>query len=132
MARERGLLLADTKYEFGTHNGEIYVIDEIHTPDSSRYFYADGYDEYLKTRSGEKPKHLSKEFVRQWLLEYGFSGLDGQKVPEMTDEFVESVSQRYIELYEKLTGKKFKAPTANIDLELRIEKNTTKALKELK
>ncbi|MGI9027503.1 MAG: phosphoribosylaminoimidazolesuccinocarboxamide synthase [Candidatus Saccharimonadales bacterium] len=100
-ARDQGLVLADTKYEFGKYNGEIFVIDEIHTPDSSRYFYVDGYEAYLKDRTGEVPRNLSKEFVRRWLLDQGFSGLEGQKVPELDDEFVELVSQRYSELYEQ-------------------------------
>lgn len=127
-ARKMGLVLADTKYEFGIYKDEIYVIDEIHTPDSSRYFYADGYENYTKDRTQEKPKHLSKEFVRQWLLENGFSGIDGQTVPEMTDEFVESVSQRYIELFEHLTGEKFSYPPGGDDPLNRIENNINKAL----
>ena len=128
-AREQNLVLADTKYEFGKYKDEIYVIDEIHTPDSSRYFYADGYDTYLKTRSGELPRHLSKEFVRQWLLEQGFSGLEGQKLPEMDDGFVDMVSKRYIELFEQLTGKPFDFPDPKIDPQQRIENNVNKALK---
>jgi phosphoribosylaminoimidazole-succinocarboxamide synthase len=130
MAREQGLILADTKYEFGKYNGEIYVIDEIHTPDSSRYFYADGYEAYLKDRNSEKPRNLSKEFVRQWLLENGFSGLEGQKVPEMSEEFVDSITKRYIELYEQLTGKPFEIPDESIDPLDRIEANIKKALKK--
>ena len=105
MAAERGLILVDTKYEFGKKDGEIYLIDEIHTPDSSRYFYADGYEE--RFAKGEQQRQLSKEFVREWLMENGFQGKPGQSVPEMTDEFVASVSDRYIELYEKITGEKF-------------------------
>lgn len=105
MAAERGLILVDTKYEFGLRNGELYLIDEIHTPDSSRYFYANGYAE--RQRKGEKQRQLSKEFVREWLMEHGFSGKEAQQVPEMDDSFVQSVSARYIELYEILSGKKF-------------------------
>lgn len=105
IASEQGLILVDTKYEFGKHNGEIYLIDEIHTPDSSRYFYQEGYDE--RQAMGEKQKQLSKEFVRQWLIENGFQGKDGQQVPEMTAEVVKSISERYIELFEKVTGEKF-------------------------
>lgn len=105
MAAERGLILVDTKYEFGKYNGEIYLIDEIHTPDSSRYFYQEGYQE--RQENGEKQKQLSKEFVRQWLIENGFQGKDGQAIPEMTDEVVQSISDRYVELYEKVTGDSF-------------------------
>jgi len=105
MAAEKGLILVDTKYEFGKHNGRIYLIDEIHTPDSSRYFYADGYQE--RQQKGEQQRQLSKEFVRQWLIENGFQGKDGQQIPEMNDEFVNTVTERYTELYEKITGKKF-------------------------
>ena len=105
IAREKGLILVDTKYEFGKKDGIIYLIDEIHTPDSSRYFYLDGYDE--RQASGEPQKQLSKEFVREWLMGHGFQGHAGQQAPEMTDEFVNSVSERYIELYEKITGEKF-------------------------
>lgn len=105
MAAEKGLILVDTKYEFGKHNGKVYLIDEIHTPDSSRYFYAEGYEERL--RQGQPQRQLSKEFVRQWLIDHGFMGQKGQQVPEMTDEFVASVSARYIELYEQLTGQPF-------------------------
>ncbi|MDR0613870.1 MAG: phosphoribosylaminoimidazolesuccinocarboxamide synthase [Dysgonamonadaceae bacterium] len=105
MAAQKGLILVDTKYEFGRKNGKIYLIDEIHTPDSSRYFYAEGYRERFER--GEEQKQLSKEFVRQWLLENGFQGKEGQEVPEMTPEYCESVSERYIELYEKITGEKF-------------------------
>jgi len=123
IAAKRGLLLVDTKYEFGkTKNGKIILIDEIHTPDSSRYFYEDGYQE--KQDRGEVQKQLSKEFVRQWLIENGFQGLDGQTIPEMTDQKIEEISNRYIELYENITGKKFeKANTENI-LD-RINKNVT-------
>jgi phosphoribosylaminoimidazole-succinocarboxamide synthase len=120
MAAERGLVLADTKYEFGKHGLEIILIDEIHTPDSSRYFYAGSMSE-------AKPKHLSKEFVREWLMDKGFSGQTGQTVPEMTDEFVTQVSERYIELYQEMTGEKFeKAPAG--DIMKRIEANVNKYL----
>lgn len=105
MAAEKGLILVDTKYEFGKHNDKIYLIDEIHTPDSSRYFYADGYEE--RFRKGEPQRQLSKEFVRQWLIENGFMGKPGQKVPEMTPEFIATVTDRYIELYEHVTGRPF-------------------------
>jgi len=126
-AKERGLLLVDTKYEFGkTRDGEIVLIDEIHTPDSSRYFYAEGYEE--RQEKGLPQKQLSKEFVRQWLIENGFQGLKGQVIPVMTDEKIEEISNRYIELYEQITGKPFqKADTSNI-LE-RIEKNVNNYLK---
>lgn len=120
MAAEKGLILVDTKYEFGKRDGKIYLIDEIHTPDSSRYFYAEGYQE--KFEAGEPQKQLSKEFVRQWLIENGFMGREGEQVPEMTDEYVNSVSERYIELYEHIVGKPFvKADTDN--LHARIEGN---------
>ena len=105
MAAEKGLILVDTKYEFGKKDGRIYLIDEIHTPDSSRYFYAEGYEDRLA--KGELQKQLSKEFVRQWLIENGFQGLEGQTVPEMTDELVNQISERYIELFENITGDKF-------------------------
>ena len=121
IARKRGLLLVDTKYEFGKNKaGEILLIDEIHTPDSSRYFYADGYDE--RQSRGEGQKQLSKEFVRQWLISNGFQGLEGQTVPEMTDEYINQVSERYIELYQNITGETFiKADLSNI--QQRIEDN---------
>ena len=113
MAAEKGLILVDTKYEFGLRDGKVILIDEIHTPDSSRYFYADGYEERLA--KGEPQKQLSKEFVREWLMAHGFMGKEGQQVPEMTDAFCEEVSERYIELYEHITGKKFeKAPEAHL------------------
>lgn len=113
MALERGLLLVDTKYEFGLHEGKIYLIDEIHTPDSSRYFYAEGYEE--RQRNGVEQKQLSKEFVRQWLIENGFQGLEGQSIPDMPNDFVELVTNRYIELYELIAGSKFvKSDTTNI------------------
>ncbi len=121
IAAKRGLILVDTKYEFGkTKDGVIVLIDEIHTPDSSRYFYAEGYAE--RQEKGEEQKQLSKEFVRRWLIENGFQGQDGQQIPNMTDEYIESVSERYIELYENILGEKFvKADIDNIDQ--RIEKN---------
>ena len=120
IAAERGLILVDTKYEFGKHNGTIYLMDEIHTPDSSRYFYSEGYQERFE--KGEAQKQLSKEFVREWLMENGFQGKEGQKVPEMTPAIVESISERYIELFENITGEKFvKEDTSNIAE--RIEKN---------
>jgi phosphoribosylaminoimidazole-succinocarboxamide synthase len=113
MAAERGLILVDTKYEFGLRNGEVILIDEIHTPDSSRYFYAEGYEE--RQANNEPQKQLSKEFVRQWLIENGFQGLEGQAMPVMPDDFVEVVTERYIELYERITGKTFeRASTENI------------------
>ena len=127
IAAERGLILVDTKYEFGKHNDTIYLMDEIHTPDSSRYFYSEGYEERFS--KGEPQKQLSKEFVREWLMDNGFQGKEGQHVPEMTDEIVTSISERYIELYEHITGEKFvKEDTSNIAE--RIEKNVTKHLKE--
>ena len=126
IAADRGLILVDTKYEFGkTKEGVIVLIDEIHTPDSSRYFYADGYQE--RQDNGEEQKQLSKEFVRRWLIENGFQGLEGQQIPDMTDAYIESVSERYIELYEKILGEKFvKADIANIDQ--RIDKNVLEYL----
>ena len=128
IAKEMGLILVDTKYEFGKKDGKIYLIDEIHTPDSSRYFYLDGYEE--RQQKGENQKQLSKEFVREWLMEQGFQGEEGQKVPEMPEEFVNEVSERYIELYEKITGDKFvKADATQIND--RIEKNVTAKLNEL-
>ena len=126
MAAEKGLILVDTKYEFGKSDNKIYLIDEIHTPDSSRYFYSEGYEERLK--KGEQQRQLSKEFVRQWLIENGFQGKDGQKVPEMTEEYVRSVSDRYIELYETITGEKFKKANSD-DILKRIETNVTDFLK---
>ena len=113
MALAQGLILVDTKYEFGILDGEVILIDEIHTPDSSRYFYADGFEE--RQSKGEEQKQLSKEFVRQWLIENGFQGLDGQEIPFMPDEFIQIISERYIELYERITGKEFvKSDTSNI------------------
>lgn len=123
MADERGLILVDTKYEFGKKDGKIFLIDEIHTPDSSRYFYKEGYQE--RQENGEPQKQLSKEFVREWLMENGFQGKDGQKIPEMNKEFVKSVSERYIELFEKVSGTKFEKPELENPLE-RIEKNVLK------
>ena len=120
MAAARGLILVDTKYEFGLRNGEVILIDEIHTPDSSRYFYAEGYEE--RQANNEPQKQLSKEFVRQWLIENGFQGLEGQTMPFMTDEFVQTITDRYIELYERITGKAFvKSDTS--DIQARIQKN---------
>jgi phosphoribosylaminoimidazole-succinocarboxamide synthase len=120
IAASMGLILVDTKYEFGKHNGQIYLIDEIHTPDSSRYFYADGYEE--RFARGEQQKQLSKEFVREWLMANGFQGKEGQAVPEMTPEFVGSVSERYIELYEGITGEKFVRADAR-EVVKRVEEN---------
>lgn len=128
IAAERGLILVDTKYEFGKDGDKIILIDEIHTPDSSRYFYADGYEE--KQRKGEKQRQLSKEFVREWLMENGFQGKEGQKVPEMMPEIVEKISERYMELYEHITGEKFQRTDTENVLQ-RIENNVSKALKEL-
>ena len=126
MADERGLILVDTKYEFGKKDGIIFLIDEIHTPDSSRYFYKDGYQR--RQENGEPQKQLSKEFVREWLMENGFQGKDGQKIPEMNKEFVESVSNRYIELFEKVSGTKFEKPDFKNPIE-RIEKNVLEFFK---
>ena len=125
IAAERGLILVDTKYEFGTHDGKIYLMDEIHTPDSSRYFYSQGYEE--KFQKGLPQRQLSKEFVREWLMENGFQGKAGQQVPEMTPQIVESISNRYIELYEHITGQTFnKESTDNV--QQRIEQNVSKYL----
>ena len=126
IAAERGLILVDTKYEFGKHNGTIYLMDEIHTPDSSRYFYSEGYEE--RFAKGEPQKQLSKEFVREWLMDNGFQGKEGQQVPEMTDEIVQSISDRYIELYEHITGETFVKEESG-DIAARIEKNVTEYLK---
>lgn len=128
MAAEKGLILVDTKYEFGKLADKVILIDEIHTPDSSRYFYADGYEE--RFAKGEPQRQLSKEFVRQWLIENGFMGRPGEKVPEMTDEICRSISERYIELYEHVTGKKF-VPADSDDLNRRIETNVLDCLNEL-
>lgn len=122
IANKMGLILVDTKYEFGLYKGEIYLMDEIHTPDSSRYFYLEGYEE--RQQKGEEQKQLSKEFVRRWLIENGFQGKDGQTIPSMSDDWVNEISSRYIELYEKVTGKKFiKALYQNIlsDIDLAIQ-----------
>lgn len=129
MAAEKGLILVDTKYEFGLRDGKVILIDEIHTPDSSRYFYADGYQERFE--KGEVQRQLSKEFVRQWLIDHNFMGKEGQVVPEMTPEFIESVSERYIELYEHVTGKKF-VKAEGADLAARIEDHVTDCLLNLK
>ena len=128
MAAERGLILVDTKYEFGIRDGKVMLIDEIHTPDSSRYFYADGYEE--RQAKGEPQKQLSKEFVRQWLIEHDFQGLDGQTMPDMPDSFVNTITERYIELFEKITGKNFEpADTSNI--QERIQNNVDRFLETL-
>lgn len=127
MANARGLLLADTKYEFGFLNGEIYLMDEIHTPDSSRYFYKDSYDAYLADNTADKPKQLSKEFMREWLIEKGFSNQPGEVAPKLDDEVIEMISQRYIELYEKLIGEKFIPDNSENPLK-RIEENINRAL----
>lgn len=127
MAAEKGLILVDTKYEFGKKDGKIYLIDEIHTPDSSRYFYADGYE--ARQAAGEKQKQLSKEFVREWLIDHNFQGLDGQILPHMPEEFVNSVTDRYIELFEKITGDTFEKAD-NSSIEARIESNVLNALRE--
>ncbi|WP_320052549.1 phosphoribosylaminoimidazolesuccinocarboxamide synthase [uncultured Acetobacteroides sp.] len=129
IAAQRGLILVDTKYEFGKKDGQIYLIDEVHTPDSSRYFYAEGYQERFE--KGEPQKQLSKEFVREWLMEHGFMGKAGQQVPEMTDAFVASVSERYIELYENIVGEPFVKGTDEEGLESRIEGNVNNFLKRL-
>ncbi len=128
IAAEKGLILVDTKYEFGKKNGKIYLIDEIHTPDSSRYFYADGYEE--RFAKGEKQKQLSKEFVREWLMENGFQGKEGQQVPEMTPEVVAGITERYIELYEQITGEKFEKIESS-DVLKRIEDHVNACLKGL-
>lgn len=129
MAAERGLILVDTKYEFGLHDGKVILIDEIHTPDSSRYFYADEYA--ARFEKGEEQRQLSKEFVRKWLISNGFMGKPGQKVPEMTPEYCREVSQRYIELYESITGEKF-IPADEEDLAARIFDNTENCLANLR
>ena len=121
IAAKHGLILVDTKYEFGKRDGKVYLIDEIHTPDSSRYFYADGYEE--KFAKGEPQKQLSKEFVRQWLIEHNFMNEPGQVMPEITDEYANSVSERYIELYEHITGEKFDRSTDQSNINARIENN---------
>lgn len=126
IAAQHGLILVDTKYEFGKRDGKVYLIDEIHTPDSSRYFYADGYEE--KFAKGEPQKQLSKEFVRQWLIEHNFMNEPGQVMPEITDEYAESVSDRYIELYEHITGEKFDKAAETGDIAARIEHNVAEWL----
>ncbi len=128
MAAKQGLILVDTKYEFGKVDDQIYLIDEIHTPDSSRYFYKEGYEE--RQQKGEAQKQLSKEFVRQWLIENGFQGKEGQQVPVMTPEKVSSISERYIELYEQIIGEKF-IKSENTDVLQRVEQNLTNALNKL-
>jgi phosphoribosylaminoimidazole-succinocarboxamide synthase len=128
IAAAQGLILVDTKYEFGKVGDQIYLIDEIHTPDSSRYFYSDGYEQ--RQASGEAQKQLSKEFVRKWLIENGFQGKDGQKVPEMTEDIIQSISNRYIELYEQITGEKFIKPQVQ-NIIVRVEKAINKAIVDL-
>ena len=128
IAAKMGLILVDTKYEFGKKDGKIYLIDEIHTPDSSRYFYAEGYEE--RQAKGERQKQLSKEFVREWLMENGFQGRDGEQVPEMTDEVVNGITERYIELYEQITGEKFQK-SEDTDVIKRIEENVTSFINSL-
>ncbi len=129
IAAKQGLILVDTKYEFGLKDGKVMLIDEIHTPDSSRYFYADGYEERLE--KGEEQKQLSKEFVRKWLISNGFMGRQGEVVPEMTKEYCEEVSERYIELYEHITGKKFERAADCGNLQERIFDNVANCLKTL-
>ncbi len=128
IAARQGLILVDTKYEFGKRDGKIYLIDEIHTPDSSRYFYADGYEE--KLAKGEPQRQLSKEFVRQWLIEHNFMNEPGQQMPEITDEYAESVSERYIELYEHITGESFSKADFEGDIASRIERNVAQYLSQ--
>ena len=127
IAAKQGLILVDTKYEFGKRDGKVYLIDEIHTPDSSRYFYAEGYEE--KLAKGEQQRQLSKEFVRQWLIEHNFMNEPGQVMPEITDEYAESVSERYIELYEHITGEKFDKAAESADIAKRIYENISYWLK---
>lgn len=129
MAEKQGLILVDTKYEFGKRNNQIYLIDEIHTPDSSRYFYADGYAENFEKNLPQR--QLSKEFVREWLMENNFQGRQGEQVPEMTDEIVENISNRYIELYENIVGEKFKKTEYTADIYVRIEENIKNMLARL-
>ena len=126
IAAEKGLILVDTKYEFGKRDGKVYLIDEVHTPDSSRYFYAEGYEE--KFAKGEPQRQLSKEFVRKWLIEHNFMNQPGQVMPEITDEYAQSVSDRYIELYEHITGEKFQKEESCEDIAARIENNVTEWL----
>ena len=130
IAAKHGLILVDTKYEFGKRDGKVYLIDEIHTPDSSRYCYADGYEE--KFAKGEPQKQLSKEFVRQWLIEHNFMNEPGQVMPEITDEYANSVSERYIELYEHITGEKFDRSTDQSNINARIENNVKAYLASVK
>ena len=130
IAQKQGLILVDTKYEFGKRDGKVYLIDEIHTPDSSRYFYADGYEE--KLAKGEPQRQLSKEFVRQWLIEHNFMNEPGQTMPEITDEYAQSVSDRYIELYEHIIGERFEKAADSDDLAARIEQNVAQYLKSKK
>lgn len=130
IAASKGLILVDTKYEFGKNGDKIYLMDEIHTPDSSRYFYAEGYDE--KFAKGEPQKQLSKEFVREWLMDNGFQGKEGQKVPEMTDEVVNGITARYVELYEGITGEKFDGKEESSDIAERIKKNVDNYIKSSK
>jgi len=130
VAAEKGLILVDTKYEFGKRDGKVMLIDEVHTPDSSRYFYAEGYEE--RFRKGLPQRQLSKEFVRQWLIERNFMNQPGQTVPEMDDDFVSSISDRYIELYEHITGEKFVKPEDNEDTAARIERNVKAWLKDFR
>ena len=129
IAAKRGLILVDTKYEFGKRDGKVYLIDDIHTPDSSRYFYADGYEE--KFEKGETQRQLSKEFVRQWLIEHNFMNEPGQTMPEITDDYAISVSERYIELFEQITGEKFSKAADTDDIAARIEKNVADCLASL-
>lgn len=128
MAREKGLILVDTKYEFGKCDGKIHLIDEIHTPDSSRYFYAEGYEQ--RQAAGEKQRQLSKEFVREWLIENGFQGREGERIPDMTPDRVQQISERYIELYENITGQRFEKSDTSRLME-RVEKNVTACLQSL-
>ena len=130
IAAKRGLILVDTKYEFGKRDGKVYLIDEIHTPDSSRYFYADGYEE--KLAKGEPQRQLSKEFVRQWLIEHDFMNEPGQVMPEITDAYAESVSERYIELYERIVGERFEREAIESDIATRIERNVSSWLNAFK
>jgi phosphoribosylaminoimidazole-succinocarboxamide synthase len=130
IAQKRGLILVDTKYEFGKRDGKVYLIDEIHTPDSSRYFYADGYEE--KLAKGEPQRQLSKEFVRQWLIEHNFMNEPGQVMPEITDAYANSVSDRYIELYEQIVGERFERETSDEDIAQRIENNVKSWLNAFK
>jgi len=126
MAAKQGLILVDTKYEFGKKDGQIVLMDEIHTPDSSRYFYAEGYE--ARQAAGEKQRQLSKEFVREWLIANGFQGKDGQQMPDMPDTFVQEITDRYVELYELLTGMPFERPSDAEDVLQRIEQHIIKAL----